>query len=69
MSGYFADEYNKKEIPPRDTWWDKNVLELMEIRSMLYETQDFFRKQKQFYAMIQSNIDYINDLISQKNQR
>lgn len=69
MSGYFADEYNKKEIPPRDTWWDKNVLELMEIRSMLYETQDFFRKQKQFYAMIQSNIDHINDLISQKNQR
>lgn len=69
MSGYFVDEYHKKEIPPRDTWWDKNVLELMDIRALLYETQEFYRKEKQFYMMFQTNIDYINDLISQKNQR
>lgn len=66
QSSYFVDEYKQFVIPDISTWPNLSVNELMDVRILLANRQEYYIRNRQIYCAMQERIDYITQLISNK---
>jgi hypothetical protein len=63
---YFTDE-SQKPTPPRDTWDSLSVNQLLDVQSQLYEKIWAFRTNQAIATQLNTSLQYVQVLISQRN--
>ena len=63
---YYADE-SQKPIPPRDTWDNLSINQLLDVQTQLHDKLLVYRTHPTIAPQLNTSLQYVQALISQRN--